>query len=560
MAEIEFKVNTDKENTVDLQPLQGQDSVSLEQLSALCQQQTVMISQLQTTIANLNETIAYLTRKLYGTSREKLPMEGQLDLFGGTYTQDQEETTKAMPPGDVIPDSEPPEKKPKGKRSKRKDLFDGIKTDEIVVPVPDDERTCSICGTPMEVIGKEKVREELRITPIQIERIVYYQEVLACPKCKDEYGSFAYKKGEVPPALISHSMASVSAVSYMMNQKFVNSMTFYRLEKELEGMGAPIGRETMASWFIHCALKILAPMADLLFLEQKLREILHGDETWSQVLREPGKTAESKSYIWLITTGEDGLPPIVTYHYSPTRAHETALELFSEYDGCLHTDKYDGYNCLEDHVSRCLCWAHGRRKWFEAISADIRNRDRSKLTISDLTPAEIGFLYCEKLFAIERKLKGLPPAEKKERRLKEEKPVLNSFWQWLDTVKPVGGSKLEKAVNYFKDSREEFENYLKDGRCSISNNWAENNARPYVIGRKNFLFHCSVDGAKASAIIYSIVLTAKANNLDIRKYLEILLTRMPDYKNEPEGIRNLLPWSPEIQQECQRPQPGKKNA
>jgi hypothetical protein len=274
-------------------------------------------------------------------------------------------------------------------------------------------------------------------------------------------------------------------------------------------------------------------------------------------LKEPGKAAETKSYIWLIVTGHDGLPPIVTYHYSPTRAHTTAEELLGDFVGFFHTDKYDGYNCLEDHIIRCLCWAHGRRKWYEAITSDIRNRDRSKLAITDLTPAETGYLYCEKLFEIEHKLKDLPPEEKKASRLEKEKPVLKSFWAWLETLKPLGGSKLEKAVTYYKDCREGFENYLKDGRCSLSNNLAENNARPYVVGRKNFLFHNSVDGAKASAIIYSIVLTAKANNLDVRKYVEILLQRMPDYKNEPEGIRKLLPWSPEIQTECHRTEIGK---
>ena len=154
-------------------------------------------------------------------------------------------------------------------------------------------------------------------------------------------------------------------------------------------------------------------------------------------------------------------------------------------------------------------------------------------------------------------MKDLSPEDKKASRLELEKPILNSFWAWLDTLKPLGGSKLEKAVNYFKDCREGFENYLKDGRCLLSNNLAENNARRYVVGRKNFLFHNSMDGAKASAIIYSIVLTAQANNLDIRKYVEILLQRLPDYKNEPDGIRKLLPWSPEMQAECHRTEIGK---
>ena len=552
MAKIEFKVELSDMKGTGLAGEAAQDPAALtrDQLLGLYKQQAQLIEQLQLTMTNLRETIEYLTRKLYGASREKLPMKGQLDLFGNEYVPDQG-PEPGLPPDDVINPGET-EKKPKAKRSKREELFSDIPTEEKLIPVPEEERTCEICGRELVPVGKERVRSEIIITPMQVKQVVYYAEVLACSNCKQDYGSFAYKKPEVPAPLMPHSMASASSVSYVIQQKFVNSLTFYRLEKELEALGAPIGRETMADWIIYSALNVLKPLSDLLFIEQKLRDVLHGDETWCQVLKEPGKDPESKSYIWLIVTGDDGLPPIVTYHYSPTRAHTAAQILFSGFNGYLHTDKYDGYNCLEDQITRCLCWAHGRRKWFEAISPEIKNRDRSKLGLDDLTAAEIGLLYCDKLFEIERGLKGLSAEERYERRLKEAVPVLESFWKWLVRLKPLGGSKLEKAVNYFKDAREGFENYLKDGRCSLSNNLAENNARPYVIGRKNFLFHNSVDGANASAIIYSIVLSAKANNLDIRQYMETLLLKMPDYKNEPEGIRRLLPWSPEMQAECHR--------
>ena len=559
MADLEFKVNIGNDTNAPVS--QEKEALSWEQLSVLCQQQARTIEDLRVTIANLSETVANLTRKIYGSSREKLPIRGQLDIFGNEFDDENagpEETAALSPDEAILPD--PPEEKKRGKRSKRKDLFEGVETEDKVILVSEEERACPVCGGQMKVKGKEKVREEIEITPMKVKRIIYYREVLACPACEKDYGDFAYVKAQVPAPLLDHSMATASAVSYLMEQRFVYSMTYYRLEKQLEGLGAPIGRETIANWINSCGLKILKPMADLLFQCQKLRDILHGDETWCQVLREKGKTPQSKSYIWLIVTGDDGLPAIVTYHYSPTRAHTTAEELLGDFSGYFHTDKYDGYNCLESHIIRCLCWAHGRRKWYEAISSDLRTRDRSGLTVDELTPAEVGFLYCEKLFAIERKLKDLDPEERKARRIEKEVPVLKSFWKWLDTVKPVGGSKLEKAVNYFKDSREGFENYLKDGRCSLSNNLAENNARPYVVSRKNSLFHDTVIGAEACSIIYSIVLTAKANNLDIRKYMEILLQEMPDYKNEPEGIHTLLPWSPEIQARCQRPEIGKRTS
>ena len=559
MADLEFKVNIDKNTNTPLS--QEKESLSWEQLFALCQQQAQTIEEFRVTIANLSETIANLTRKIYGTSREKLPILGQYDIFGNEFSDEnaKSEEAAALPPDEVIlPD--PPEGKKKGKRSKRDDLFDGVETENKVIPVPEDEKTCPVCGGEMKSKGKEKVREEIEITPMKVKRIIYYREVFACPSCEEEYGDFAYAKAQIPPPLLDHSMATASAIAYLMEQRFVYSITYYRLEKQLESLGAPIGRETIANWINRSGLEILKPMADYLFQCQILRDILHGDETWCQVLHEKGKTPQSKSYIWLIVTGDDGLPPIVTYHYSPTRAHTTAEELLGDFSGYFHTDKYDGYNCLESHITRCLCWAHGRRKWYEAISSEIRDRDRTGLKVDELTPAETGFLYCEKLFAIERKLKGLTAEERKARRIQEEAPVIKSFWAWLDTVQPVSGSKLEKAVNYFKDSKEGFENYLKDGRCSLSNNLAENNARPYVVSRKNSLFHDTIMGAEACSIIYSIVLTAKANNLDIREYLEVLLQKMPDYKNEPEGIQKLLPWSPEIQAECQRAKIGKRTS
>ena len=276
MAELEFKTNVPSVETQEAS--RAENTFTRDELFALYKQQNEMIEQLRATIANLSETVAYLTRKIYGTSREKLPITGQLDIFGNIYGETSEpETPAPKPDEDLLPP--PEETKPRAKRSNRSDLFDGVETKEEVIPVPDEERTCNICGRTMEPVGKEKVREVIEITPMQVKRIIIFREVLACPDCKDEYGDFAYKKADAPAPLISHSMATPSAVSYLMNEKFVNSMTFYRLEKALESMGAPLGRETMADWFIECGLNILKPLADLLFIEQKLRDLLHGDET-----------------------------------------------------------------------------------------------------------------------------------------------------------------------------------------------------------------------------------------------------------------------------------------
>ena len=175
---------------------------------------------------------------------------------------------------------------------------------------------------------------------------------------------------------------------------------------------------------------------------------------------------------------------------------------------------------------------------------------KKKASGIQMTPAEIGDAYCNQLFDIEKKLAKLEVEERKQARLEQEQPVLKAFWCWLDTVNAEKGSRLGKAVQYAQNQKPYMENYLFDGRCSISNNAAKRSIRPYTVGRKNFLFHDTVKGAEASSIIYSLVETAKANNLNIYVYLQTLLLYMLDYKNEPEGIDSLMPWSENIKQKC----------
>ncbi|MEG2060179.1 MAG: transposase, partial [Lachnospiraceae bacterium] len=199
------------------------------------------------------------------------------------------------------------------------------------------------------------------------------------------------------------------------------------------------------------------------------------------------------------------------------------------------------------HITRCGCWSHLRRKFVEALP-------QKKVAGTQRTKAEIGRDYCNNLFQIEETLKELTPKERYEKRLELEKPVLDAFWSWLDTVNALSGSALSKATTYARNQKPFMENYLLDGRLSISNNIAENAIRPFAVGRKNWLFSDTPKGADASAAIYSIVETAKANNLNIRAYLEYLLQYMPDmdWRHHPESLELLMPWSSRIQETCCR--------
>ena len=263
------------------------------------------------------------------------------------------------------------------------------------------------------------------------------------------------------------------------------------------------------------------------------------------MLKEPDKTPESKSYIWLLRTGEDGLPPIVYYRYSPTRSGDTAVDMLQgiQPGTYLMCDGFSGYNKLKD-IRRCTCYAHIRRYFYEAIPKGHGN---------DITnPAVQGVLYCNKLFEFERKYaeRNYKPETRRKRRLKDEKPVIEAFIAWAEKQTVSGNGKFSKAVTYLHNRRNDLMTYLEDGRCSLSNNWSENSVRPVTVGRKNWLFSSSVDGANASMGIYTIVEMANLYGLSRYKYLEYLLEHRPSSSMTDAELERFAPWNEEVQAAC----------
>ena len=511
-----------------------------------------LITELQSMKANLEETLEEFRRQLFGVRSEKTKRkkdsgdEGKEDLEGTGTVQVKAHERKRKP------------------KASREDIYAGLPVREVVIPLSEEQKRCDYCNAEMKVIGKTKVREEIRITPAKVERIVYMQEFAICPECRKD-GDGVIVKASVPKALLPHSPASPSAVAYIIYEKTFLALPYYRQEKSMFQLGLNLPRETMANWYIMCAEKYYYPIYDRMHRALLEREILHADETTCQVLREKGKAAESISYMWIYLTGSDGMAPIVMYDYQPGRGGKYPRDFLSGFSGMLQCDGYSGYNSVEDVVLVC-CLAHCRRKFFEALPAgrkknhkllDIRSEQDMKKPVlpdeNDLKewiPAEIGLVYCNALFYIEKQLKEMTAEDRKAAREEQEIPIWEAFWKWLDTVDPLGGSKLEAAVTYAENHRETLMNYLKDGRCEISNNAAERSAKAYAIGRKAFLFHTSEEGAGASAVMYSIVETAKANGLNVFQYLYMVLLYMPDYKNKPAGIEKLLPWSDFIKEHC----------
>ena len=497
------------------------------------------IKRLELQVNNLTEIVLLLRKQKFGSSSEKTPRiaDGvQLNLFNEAEL----EASPDVPEPIISKSGKLYRRNPK---TKREEILKDLPVEEIECDIHESECTCPKCNTKLSPIGKETVREELEYIPAQLKVIRYVRLAYGCPECKKK-GEPYIKKALTPTSLMNHSLASPTAVAHVMYQKYVNSMPLYRQEQEWKQMGLSLSRATMANWIIRCSQDWLAPVAEFLEKELLKREIIHCDETPVQVLKEPGKAPHTKSYMWLYRTGADGGPPIVLYDYQPSRGGKNAAEYLDGFHGYLHTDAYAGYEKVKD-VTRCCCWSHVRRYFVEAIP-DVK--------ASEVLPsaAEIGRNYCNQLFDIEETLAELPSDKRKEERLRLEKPVLEAFWSWLGTLSPLKGSRLSKAINYALNQKPYMENYLLDGRCSISNNLAENSIRPFAVGRKNWLFSDTPKGADASAIVYSLVETAKANNLNVFTYLNYLLLYMTDmdYKNHPEKMEDMMPWSERAQQEC----------
>lgn len=504
----------------------------------------LMVDELRSLKANLEETLEEFRRQFFGVKSEKTSPKAA-----------SKGETKTVP---VKAHSR--QRKPKATRD---ELYANLPIREIICPVRESERFCDWCNAEMVAITSRFVREEIRITPAQVERIHYMQEVLICPEChKDHDGSF--KAGEVPKALIPHSPASASAVAYVMFHKTFMGLPYYRMESAFGQLGAKIPRETMANWCIIATREYLLPILERLHAEILKRDIICADETTCQVLREEGRDAESTSYMWIYTSGSDGLPKIVLYEYQPGRSGSYPKQFLEGFQGMLQCDGYQGYNKVSDVLLLC-CSAHARRKFYEALPAEkkktiklldinspqaIKEPEIPEEDLDKYIPAEIGVAYFNKLFYLEREFKDLSPEERQTRRMEQEVPVWEKFFTWLETLNPSKGCKLEKAVNYAQNHKDTLRNYLQDGRCELSNNCVERKAKSYAIGRKNSLFHTSVDGAVASSIIYSLVETAKANNLNVFQYIYTLLLYMPGWKDRSEGIEQLLPWSDFIKEHC----------
>lgn len=489
--------------------------------------------------AALQEQVDYLTKKLFGRSSEKhiSQIDGQMSLFNEAEVECDDANPENVE--DVIDVKSHTRKK----KPTNNEKYDGIPVRDVVVELPEANRICPQCGSELEYIGKKFIREELQYVPAKLERIRYYESTYRCRDCCDglngaDHGILV--RSTIPAPLLSNSPASASSVAWTMYQKYGNAMPLYRQEKDWKTLyGITLTRATLAGWIIKCSERYLKPLYEFFRRELLKRKFLMADETRVQVLKEPGRDPSTDSFMWLFRTGEDGRNPIIIYWYTETRAKFNAADFLKGFEGYLMTDGYQGYNNLPG-VKRCCCWAHVRRNFIDAIPKGHKD---------DLThPAVQAVSYCDKLFHYERisAEKKHSAEQRKSFRLEKEKPVIEAFCNWLDKQSPAMNSRLYRAVNYATNHKELLMTYLENGSCSLSNNLSENAIRPFTVGRKNWLFSDTPNGAEASAICYTMVEMAKAYKLNPFNYLNYVLSNHDLIGTD--RMEELLPWNPEIKQ------------
>lgn len=498
------------------------------------------ISELEQENKRLHETVAYLTRKLFGKSSEKTSALslGQESLF--------DEAEVEADPKVPEPDLKEEANKYQSKRFKgqRKELLKDLPRTKRLCQLVDEDRVCETCEDELVLVGEEFVRTELEFIPAQVRVIDYYRETFECRTCRKNDEPYM-EKSPVPDPVILHSMASPSTVAWVMHQKFVNAIPLYRQEKEWKTLGVALSRATMANWILASSRDWLTPLVNLLHQKMLQEEHLHADETTVQVLKEEGRRNSADSYMWVYSTGQYSKHPIRIFEYQPGRSGQYPQKFLKGFKGYLHTDAYAGYKKVPE-ITRCFCWSHLRRHFVDALPKDTKSPEAT-------IPSQ-GIEFCNKLFEIEKSLQDLSGEERKLKRLEQEKPVLEAFWSWVESAKrqALPKSKTSEALTYAQNQKEGLMNYLKDGNCSISNNLAENCIRPFTIGRKNWLFSGSPKGAAASATVYSIIETAKANGLNPFKYLKFIFQDLPgvQFGQHPEFLEDYLPWDPRIQEIC----------
>ena len=489
-------------------------------------------------IERLRQIILNLQRAQFGQRSEKRTYvlddgNQQLSLFD--TPEKSEEKSNPEP-------SQNPEKEicvsghSRKKKRTLEELCATLPVEERIVDLPDNEKV-NPNGHALTCIGQEYIRTELVLERAKAKVVKHYRKVYADRQLEQETGYSEVFKPVMPPPLLAHSYASASVVTDVLMKKYVDAMPLYRQEQMWKRMGVELKRGTMANWVIQVADLYLRPFWKRIRSELLTQSTIHADETVIQVLKEKGKPATSESRMWVYSSAKRADIQLRCFEYRESRSGKWAKTFLEGFNGVLITDGYSGYNKIQE-AERAGCWAHMRRKWLEAMpeGADAKT-----------CKAAEGYEFCNRLFELERQFEGRTAEERLIQRKEKSGPILEAYWTWLNTIpRPTG--KLKDAVTYAQNQKAHLSAFLEHGEIEISNNQVENAIRPFVVGRKGWLFADTPQGAEASAIIYSLMETAKANSLRLDDYLLHLLSVFPERVAQRKDFEmdDLLPWSGEM--------------
>jgi len=400
-----------------------------------------------------------------------------------------------------------------------------------------DAPQCDCCDSPLHECGKE-VSEELKIIPQKVSVIRHERTKYACRECEKTQTTTKVITAPKPKSLLPKSIASPDAMAAVVTAKYVDALPLYRQVDILKRSGIDISRATLSNWCVKLGEQVQR-VINAMQVQLKQESLICADETTVQVLREEDKKAQSKSYMWVYRSGEFTEHPIVIYEYQPGRGAQYPEAFLSDYQGYLLSDGYSAYNTVEG-VTQAGCLAHARRYFIDA---------QKKRPTKKSGKVDVALNFIGKLYGVEQRAKTLSQAERHQLRQQESVPILDEFKQWLDEqTNLLPKSPLGVAVTYLKNQWPKLLTYLEDGRISIDNNVTERDIRPFTTGRKNWMFSTSVGGAKASANLYSLVMTCRANNINPYYYFQHLFTELPKL-GEGADLSNLMPWSLDLGEE-----------
>jgi transposase len=479
-----------------------------------------------------------LRKKLFGSSSEKLAMEEPATQDGLYLFNEFELVAQAVDLEEVEPIHIPVNTPVTRKKPGRKALPAHLPRNIICHDLTPADKLCA-CGNEMECIGAQ-VSEELEYVPAKVEVTQHRCMKYVCACCakkkeKDESIQVTSRTAKKPAQLIEKSIASPTLLANIAVSKFCDHLPLYRQEFIFKRLSIDLSRQTMSVWMVRTGMAIM-PIINLMQDSILGYDVAFADETTVQVLNEPGRRAQSKSYMWCFIGGPPG-KRVVIYQYHQTREAEVANQFFADYQGGLHCDGYGGYNVLfkTEGIIGINCWAHVRRKFVEALP---QGKEKG---VSGHVVRTIRALY-----KIEENLKAVyaDAGKTKETRQQQATPVLEGLKKYLDekrsTVLP--SSKLGKAIEYALKRWSYLLAYLRDGRYEIDNNRSERAIKPFVCGRKNWLFSNSADGAHASANLFSLIESAKLHDLDPVKYLTHVFKELPNCKTLAD-YEALLPYA-----------------